>query len=403
MSSAVAPATFKPTSGQDAIRLMVVDDAVVVRGLLARWIEAEAGLMLAASLRSGREAIEQIERANPDVIVLDVDMPDTDGITALPVLLAKKRDLVVIMASTLTRRNAEISLRALALGAADYIPKPETTRDITSSTSFRRELIDKIRVLGGRRKRLATPYAPSAPPSASSLPSARTAAAAAECRYVASPALVPAPAPAPAHVIKLRPFPPMPPRVLLIGSSTGGPQALNAVVGHIHGVIDLAPVLIVQHMPATFTTILAEHLARASGRVAREAVDGESVRAGQIYVAPGSRHMRVVRRDGIASIVLDDGPLVNFCKPAVDPLFSSAAEVWGGRNLAVVLTGMGSDGTRGAADIATAGGAVIAQDEATSVVWGMPGSAAHSGVCSAVLPLSDIAPRIVRLFSGGRP
>ena len=132
---------------------MVVDDAVVVRGLLTRWIEAEAGLQIVGSMRSGREAIEQLERANPDVVILDVDMPDTDGITALPMLLEKKRDLVVIMASTLTRRNAEISLRALALGAADYIPKPQTTREITTSTSFRRELIDKIKALGSRRKR----------------------------------------------------------------------------------------------------------------------------------------------------------------------------------------------------------------------------------------------------------
>ena len=135
---------------------MVVDDAVVVRGLLARWIEAEAGLQIVGSMRSGREAIEQLERTNPDVVILDVDMPDTDGITALPLLLEKKRDLVVIMASTLTRRNAEISLRALALGAADYIPKPQTTREITTSTSFRRELIDKIKALGSRRKRVAS-------------------------------------------------------------------------------------------------------------------------------------------------------------------------------------------------------------------------------------------------------
>src|SRR6267142_1102887 len=154
MSTIVAPASFKPAGGQEAIRVMVVDDAVVVRGLLSRWIEAEAGLKLVASLRSGREAIEQIERTNPDVVILDVDMPDTDGITALPRLLAKKRDLVVIMASTLTRRNAEISLRALALGAADYIPKPETTREITTATSFRREIIDKIRALGMSRRRL---------------------------------------------------------------------------------------------------------------------------------------------------------------------------------------------------------------------------------------------------------
>jgi two-component system chemotaxis response regulator CheB len=201
----------------------------------------------------------------------------------------------------------------------------------------------------------------------------------------------------------LRPFPPLPPRILLIGSSTGGPQALNALVGRLNGVLDDAPVLIVQHMPPTFTTILGEHLARASGRPAREAVHGEPVRAGHIYIAPGGRHMRVVRRDNNAQIVLDDGALVNFCKPAVDPLFSTSAEVWGSKCLAIILTGMGSDGTRGAAAIVAAGGAVIAQDEATSVVWGMPGSVTNAGLCSSVLPLDQIAPKIVRLFSGGRP
>src|SRR5437016_5503016 len=388
MSVAVAaPAvSAASTPGQPPLRVMIVDDAVVVRGLVSRWLEEE-GFQVVASLRTGRDAVNQIERANPDVVVLDVEMPELDGISALPMLLEKKRDLVVIMASTLTRRNAEISLRALALGAADYIPKPESTREITTSSSFRRELIDKIRALGARRRRGAMPApAPAAP--------------AAGLRHLASPAIAPASDQA---IVKLRPFPATTPRVLLVGSSTGGPQALNAFIARLNGVIDAAPVLIVQHMPPTFTTILAEHLARLSGRVAREAVAGEPVRAGQIYVAPGGRHMRVVRRDGTASIALDDGPLVNFCKPSVNHLFSSAAEVWGARNLAIVLTGMGSDGARGAGDIVAAGGSVIAQDEATSVVWGMPRSVAQKGLCSAVLPLDQIGPKVVRLICGDRP
>jgi two-component system chemotaxis response regulator CheB len=371
---------------------MVVDDAVVVRGLLARWVEAEAGLQIVGSMRSGREAIEQLERTNPDVVILDVDMPDTDGITALPRLLKKKRDLVVIMASTLTRRNAEISLRALSLGAADYIPKPQSTREITTSTSFRRELIDKIRALGSRRKRIAP-----------TIPSRVTARAGGHpeepaLRRVASPSL----APQEHAALKLRPLPSTVPRVLLVGASTGGPQALHRFLGELNSVIDQAPVLVVQHMPPTFTTILAEHLARSVGRPAREAVDGEEVRSGQIYIAPGGCHMRVTRRNGTPTVALDDGPLVNFCKPAVDPLFDSAAEIWGGKNLAVVLTGMGCDGTRGAATLVEAGGAVIAQDEDSSVVWGMPGSVANAGLCSAVLPLDQLAPQIARLFSGDR-
>ncbi|HEY4404108.1 MAG TPA: chemotaxis response regulator protein-glutamate methylesterase [Xanthobacteraceae bacterium] len=395
----IADPSLQPrnASGHDSIRVMIVDDAIVVRGLLVRWIEAEAGLQVVASLRSGREAIEQVVRTNPDVVILDVDMPDIDGITALPRLFEQKRDLVVIMSSTLTRRNAEVSLRALSLGAADYIPKPESNREITNSASFRRDLIEKIRALGTRRKQRlssarALPWA---------VPPARPAeqAASTGLRLVASPDTAPAAEPV---TFKLRPLPVVPPRILLIGSSTGGPQALGAIVGRISGIIDQAPVLITQHMPPTFTTILAEILERASGRPVREAVDGEALRAGAIYLAPGGRHLRVVRHDGVPAVALDDGPQINFCKPAVDPMFSSAAETWGSWNLALVLTGMGSDGTRGAADIVAAGGSVIAQDEETSVVWGMPGSVSKAGLCCAVLPIDQIADKLTSLFSGGR-
>jgi two-component system chemotaxis response regulator CheB len=402
MSLAVAAPSSATALAHDPIRVMVVDDAVVVRGMVARWIEAEPDMQIVASLRGGREAIEQVERRNPDVVILDVTMPDIDGITALPRLLEKKRDLVVLMASTLTRRNAEISLRALQLGAADYIPKPESSREFSTSASFRRELIDKIRALGLRRKR---------GPSGARIiaPSAFAARARAEPRAreieLEAPGLAAGLAPGAAEPAKilLRPFPSTTPRVLLIGSSTGGPQALNALLAGIGPVIDNSPVLITQHMPPTFTAILAEHLTRASGRPAAEAAAGELVRPGRIYIAPGGHHMQVARRDGEPVIALDDGPVINFCKPAVDPLFSSAAAVWGPWVLATVLTGMGSDGTRGAAAIVAAGGSIIAQDEASSVVWGMPGSVSQAGHVSAVLPLDQIGPKIVRLFSGGRP
>jgi two-component system chemotaxis response regulator CheB len=303
------------------------------------------------------------------------------------------------MASTLTRRNAEISLRALSLGAADYIPKPQTTREITTSTSFRRELIDKIKALGLRQRQRSAP-ATLPPPAVVALRTVDPEEPV--LRRVPSPSLAPHEHGTQQGALKLRPLPLMPPRVLLIGASTGGPQALNRLLAQLNGVIDHAPVLLVQHMPPTFTTILGEHLTRVVGRPAREAVDGEEVRAGQIYIAPGGRHMRVVRRDGTPSIAIDDGPLVNFCKPAVDPLFDSAAEIWGNKNLAVVLTGMGSDGTRGAANLVAAGGTVIAQDEESSVVWGMPGSVSNAGLCSAILPLDEMASKIARLFSGDR-
>jgi two-component system, chemotaxis family, protein-glutamate methylesterase/glutaminase len=367
------------------IRVMVVDDAVVVRGLFARWISAEPDLEIVASLRNAREALDQVGSADPDVVLLDIEMPDLDGLTALPLFLAKKRDLVVIMASTLTRRNAEISLRAIALGATDYIPKPSTNGETAGSLSFRRELIEKVRQLGLRAKRLRFTSTLGA-------------------RGTRADRGLPEPASkrATAGSFRLRPMSAVPPRVLLIGASTGGPQALNALLSKLDGVLERAPVLITQHMPPMFTAILAEHLARLSKRDAHEAVDGEEVNAGTIYIAPGGKHMRVARRDGIAVIVIDDSEPVNFCKPSVDPLFSSAAQVWGSWALGLMLTGMGADGSRGAQALAAAGGTILAQDEASSIVWGMPGQVANLGLCSAVLPLDEIAPKLTRVF-GGEP
>jgi two-component system chemotaxis response regulator CheB len=370
------------------IRVMVVDDSVVARGYVRHWINSEPALELVASLCSGREAIDQVLSANPEVVVLDIEMPGLDGISTLPLLLEKNPDLAIIIASTLTRRNAELTLKALALGALDCIPKPDAAYP-DSLAVFRRELTAKMLELGARRKtRRVAPHVPH------------------EHFLHTLRAPVEAPTLVPSHAsdggIPLRPFGRIAPRVLLVGTSTGGPQALTGLMAGLSAVIDRAPILITQHMPPTFTTILAEHLARTSGRPANEAEDGEAVVAGRIYLAPGGRHMRLERRDGTAVIVLDNGPPVHHCKPAVDPMFSSAAEIWGSWVLGVVLTGMGSDGTEGARDIVAAGGNVIAQDEATSVVWGMPGSAAEAGLCAAVLPLEEIGPKITSLFAGVR-
>jgi two-component system, chemotaxis family, protein-glutamate methylesterase/glutaminase len=386
MSIALATPNGAIDARHDRLRVMLVDDSAVIRGLITRWIEAEPDMTVVASLRTGREAVDHVERVNPDVAVLDIEMPDLDGISALPLMLAKRRDLVIIMASTLTRRNAEISFKALSLGASDYIPKPEGAREVAAAEIFRRDLVQKVRHLGARRRGIR--IAPHSPPLAPAPAVSR------------APVVVPHPA-AQAQVVR-RPFTATPPRALTIGSSTGGPQALMSLVAQIGSVIDRFPVLITQHMPPTFTTILAEHLARASKRPAHEAVDGEVVKPGQIYVAPGGKHMRVVKHGVDIAIALDDGPQINFCKPAVDPLFQSAVGVWQSGVMAVVLTGMGSDGMRGGKDVVAAGGNVIAQDEATSVVWGMPGAAAHAGICAAVLPLGQIGPKLIRVFSGDR-
>jgi two-component system chemotaxis response regulator CheB len=352
---------------EPAIRVMVVDDALLVRGLVSQWLAAEPDFQIVGSCRNGRDAVANIAKADPDVVVLDIDMPELDGLAALPLLIACKPDVAVIMASTLTRRNAEMSFKALKLGAADYVPKPGNGRELMAAIDFRRELVDKIRGLGVARQRRA----------------AR--------RHVAS---VPRPG------ITLRPFAPAMPRALVIGSSTGGPEALQVILGRLGRTATRIPILVAQHMPPTFTAVLAEHLGRAAGRSAGEGLHGEPIEPGRIYVAPGGKHMRVERVDEKPRIALGDEAPVHFCKPAVDPLFLSASAVYGAGALAVVLTGMGSDGVRGALAVAAAGGNVIAQDEATSVVWGMPGATAKSGACAAVLPLDAIAPRIVQLVGG---
>jgi two-component system chemotaxis response regulator CheB len=381
MSTAIAAARTANAPDRP-IRVMIVDDAIVVRRLLSRWIAAERDMTIAASACTGREAVALLDDCNPDVVVLDVDMPELDGISALPQLLKKKHDLVVIMASTLTRRSAEISLRALSLGAADYVPKPEASQNDATSVAFHRELIDKIRHLGRRGRSL---------PGQAMTGAERLPAAAHRQKVQRADT-----------AFKLRPLATSPPRALLVGASTGGPQALTTLIQKIGLAIEQVPTLITQHMPPTFTTVLAEHLARASGRRVREAEHDEPVIAGNIYIAPGGLHMRVVNGRNGAMIALGEDPPINFCRPSVDPLLSSAAQVWGSGSLALILTGMGSDGTCGAADVAAAGGSIIAQDEASSVVWGMPRSVAQAGLCSAVLPLSEIAVEVKRLFSGGR-
>ena len=403
------------TAGKAAsrqIRVMVVDDSVVIRGLIGRWVTEDPGLILAGSHRNGRLAVEDVAKSRPDIVVLDIEMPDMDGLTALPLLLRGCPGTKVIMASTLTRRNAEISLRAMSLGAADYVPKPESNSQITTSKDFRIELINKIKGIGAvdagvsafRASRATTSRAgaPGAARIQQSRRSIATDGAVAPSVGAVTKASAAAGGLVSANGIALRKFGSARPRALLIGSSTGGPQALEKLLHEIGPQMRAAPILITQHMPATFTAILADHLARASGMPAAEAQDGEFVQNGHIYVAPGGKHMELAKQAGQVAIKLTDGEPVNFCKPAVDPFFVTAAQVYGAAALGVILTGMGHDGADGARHIVDAGGSIIAQDEASSVVWGMPGAAAHAGVCSAVLPISQIGSKVMRIFRGER-
>ena len=358
-----APAPVLPRLGQEPLRVMVVDDSVVVRGLLSRWVSQHGSMEVVATASNGRLALDKLETLDPDIILLDLDMPELDGIAALPLILRKRPNVSVLVTSTLTARNAEISLKCLSLGAVDYLPKPESNRDLTTSQSFRHELVTKLDAIGtARRRRNVRPSEPRVTETGRQ-------------RRPVQPAL----------------RAPTAPRCLLIGASTGGPQAIAQLLGEMAPIVDRMPVLIVQHMPPIFTAVFAEHLKNQTGNMVREPFDGERLLPGTVYVAPGGRHMGVTRVNGHPAVRLDDGPPVNYCRPAVDVLFEDAAEVFASSALAIILTGMGSDGTRGARALSDAGATIVAQDEASSIVWGMPGNVVRAGLASAVLPLSDIS------------
>jgi two-component system chemotaxis response regulator CheB len=358
----------------DPYHVMVVDDSAVIRGLLTRALEKDPTIKVAASVGNGEAAIKALERHDIDVVILDIEMPVMDGLTALPKLLAAKPGIQIIMASTLTRKNAEVSLRALQAGAADYLPKPTSTSELTGADAFRRELLEKVKALA----KAARPARP------------------ATSRAVGQKAAAAAVARSPVRPIILRKASAALPRIIAIGSSTGGPQALLEVLRDMAASVKL-PILITQHMPATFTTLLAEHIERATGVPCAEGRDGEAVSAGRIYLAPGNYHM-TVERAAVGSVIrLNQDQPENFCRPSVDPMLRSLAPVYGSALLTLILTGMGTDGQKGAVEVVAAGGTVIAQDEATSVVWGMPGAVATSGLCSAVLPIKEIGPSVRKL------
>lgn len=361
-------------------RVMLVDDSAVIRGFFRRTMENDPDIEVVSSVGNGQSAIDALPKVKPDVIVLDIEMPVMDGLTALPKLLEVDPDVKIVMASTLTVANADISLKALSMGATDYIAKPSTTAELHSAGTFGHELIEKVVALG-RAKRNLPPQQP-APRAARQ-----------KTGIVSS-------GPQPGGPITFRKPAILPATVVAIGSSTGGPQALLKVVAGLGQDFDL-PVLITQHMPSTFTGIMADHLSRASNREVKEARNGERVRSGCIFVAPGDFHM-IAEKDGDDVVIrLNQDPPENFCRPAVDVMLRSLAKVYGNRLLTVILTGMGHDGLLGGRQVVEAGGTVIAQDEATSVVWGMPGAVAMDGLCSAVVPINDIAARIRKL--AGRP
>lgn len=356
-------------SGHGVVRVLLCDDSAAARAAMSRMLGADPGIQVVAKASDGTDALAQLAAMSvaerPEVVLLDLEMPRMDGMTALPLLLKAAPDTAIIVASALSQRGAAATMAALRAGAVDYVPKPTAADGGMLGGQFQAELVAKVKGWARMRRRPATrPAAPRPGIEGGSLMLTR-------------------------------------PRVIGIGSSTGGPQALAALVARLNRPLGM-PVLVVQHMPAGFTTLLADHLSRIGTLPCTEARDGERLLPGRLYVAPGDRHL-LGRESGDGLVAqLSDGPPENFCRPAVDPMLRSLVGACQGRVLAAILTGMGSDGLAGCRAVVAAGGAVLAQDEASSVVWGMPGAVAKAGIASAIVGVEEIAARIVAVGGDGR-
>lgn len=373
--------TDRNTAHDNAVRVMLVDDSAVIRGLISRTLEKDSGINIVSSVSNGEMAVNAVRRANPDVIILDIEMPIMSGLEAIPLLLKEKPGVKILMCSTLSQRGADISLKALALGATECIAKPTTSTEIASAGGgFSAELLRMVKGLGQAMAR--RPYEQEDdPPSPAGASPLRT-----------TPR-VRRPEPKTPGVIELRKDPfayAGKPDIVAIGSSTGGPQALLQLM-KVFKTIDV-PVIITQHMPKTFTAVLAKHIHTHCGVPCVEGAEGMRLEKGMVYIAPGGFHMTLKRANegGPVTIHIDDGPPENYCKPSVDPMLRSAIGIYGKKILGVILTGMGHDGLESSRALVEQGGRLIAQDQATSVVWGMPGAVTDAGLCTAVLPLNEI-------------
>lgn len=359
---------------QNPIRVLIVDDSVVVRQIISDALKGDPAIEVVAVAQNGRVALEKIPECKPDILTLDLEMPEMDGLTTLEELRKRHLRLPVVVFSTLTERGAKAALDALSRGASDYVCKPSGSRSVQATMErIRSELIPKIR--GLVRHGSAVRASPSPSPLLSG-----------------SPAAGPGKGRLPTERVD----------AVLIGVSTGGPSALAQVIPHLPRELPV-PVLVVQHMPPVFTQVLAQRLNGTSQLRVREAVNRDRMEPGNVYIAPGDYHMRVAGSPREGWITLDQTPAENGCRPAVDALFQSAAPLFGKNVLALIMTGVGHDGTKGAKQIQRAGGTVWAQDEATSTAWGMPSSVIEGGSATRVLALSQIARSIVEACNVGRP
>lgn len=357
------------------IRVLIVDDAVVIRRMLSSVIEKDPQLEVVGVAANGRIALQKILQCNPDLITLDVEMPEMDGITTLREIRKTHPHLPVIMVSTLTERGAVTTMEALSAGATDYVTKPANVGKIMEGLELmEQQLLPKIRAICAHQLPAAEPeYRPTKSQAVQSPPALRPAAATSRTSI----------------------------ECVTIGTSTGGPNALHDVFSNLPVALPV-PIFVVQHMPPVFTAMLAERLGKCGPTVFHEGADGMEALPGHAYLAPGGKHM-IVKREGTRVVVrLNEEPAENSCRPAVDPLFRSLAKVYGRNLLAVVMTGMGQDGLRGCQVLSEKGASIFVQDEASSVVWGMPGCIAHAGIADALVPLKDIAREIDRRTSNAR-
>lgn len=350
----------------EKIRVLVVDDSVVIRNLVKHALDQDPLLDVVGAAANGIIALQKIAQLNPDIVTLDIEMPEMDGLATLRHLRVQYPNLRVIMFSTLTERGAQATFEALSLGANDYVTKASNAGSLDHSLErLREELIPKIKQFFNTAEQ--------AHPSAAK-------------EYVTPPRIGRGEKPRPG--------------IVLIGVSTGGPAALSAILPKLPAGFPL-PILVVQHMPPLFTRLLAERLHSTCQLPVAEAVQGDPVEAPKILIAPGDFHMKVTSVTRGVRVWLDQSPPQNSCRPAVDALFASVAEVYGGAVVAVVLTGMGQDGLRGAQILKAQGASVLAQDEASSVVWGMPGAIVNASLADRVLPLDRIIPEILHLAGRG--
>ncbi len=350
-------------------RVLIVDDAVVVRRVLSDAVSQDSALEVAGTASNGRLALAKFPSLKPDIVLLDIEMPEMDGLETVRELRKIDARIPIIMFSTLTEHAATATLDALALGATDYVTKPSNTDMEGTLHMVTQELIPKIRALCRIPETLTVAPRP--------------------------PAFAPAALHPPRRLQLLAPV-----QVVAIGVSTGGPDALARVIPALPANLSV-PVVIAQHMPPVFTTMLARRLNEKSTLPVRECKSGEALTSGCAFLAPGDFHMVVDKtEDGVARLRTHQGPKENFCRPSVDVLFRSVATTFGARTLAIVLTGMGHDGLGGSETLRAQGARIFVQDEASSVVWGMPGFVARAGLADKVLPLDQIGPEIVRATAG---